>query len=197
MAPEDKAGSFLQKLDSADEKISNQLRIKDQKSLKFRIAGALAHSGDSWIWCGVLFVLWLFASGERERTIAYWGGSIALTALFVFFLKRLIARTRPEGDWGTVYRKTDPYSFPSGHAVRAGVIVMLAFSSFTEPLVLALFCVWALLMIWARVATGVHYLFDICAGFLFGLLIGWIWILLQPWFYGTLPFLFDKASWFK
>ena len=157
--------SLLQKLGAADERISNSLRITDQKSLQFRIAAILAHSGDSWLWCGVLFVIWLFSGGERERTTAYWGGSIALTALFIFVLKRLIARSRPEGDWGTVYRRSDPYSFPSGHAVRAGLIVMLAFDTFQDPLLLCAFCVWALLMIWARVATGVHYLMDICAGF--------------------------------
>ncbi|MBQ6508491.1 MAG: phosphatase PAP2 family protein [Flexilinea sp.] len=193
----DDRSSFLKKLNDADEKISGKIRIRDQKSLKFRIAAVLAHSGDSWLWCGPLFILWLFASGERERTIAYWGGSIAFTALFIFVLKRLIARTRPEGDWGSVYRRTDPYSFPSGHAVRAGVILMLAFHTFHDPLLLGLFCIWAVLMILSRVATGVHYLLDICAGFLFGLLIGRIWVLLQPWFYGTFPILFDKSSWFK
>ncbi len=193
----DGKGSLLQKLNAADERISNSLRITDQNSLKFRIAALLAHSGDSWLWCGILFIIWLFAGGERERTIAYWGGSIALTALFVFILKRLIARTRPEGDWGNVYRRTDPYSFPSGHAVRAGLIVMLAFDTFQEPLLLCAFCVWALLMIWARVATGVHYLLDICAGFLFGLLIGRIWIILQPRIFETFAFLFDKSAWFK
>ena len=193
----DGKGSLLQKLNAADERISNSLRITDQNSLIFRIAAALAHSGDSWLWCGVLFIIWLFAGGERERTVAYWGGSIALTALFIFVLKRLIARTRPEGDWGTVYRRTDPYSFPSGHAVRAGLIVMLAFDTFQEPLLLCAFCVWAILMIWARVATGVHYLLDICAGFLFGLLIGRIWIILQPRICETFAFLFDKSAWFK
>lgn len=187
--------SLLNKLTAADEKISNDLRIRDQNSLKFRVAAILAHSGDSWLWCGILFVIWLFASGERERTIAYWGGSIALTALFIFVLKRLIARTRPEGDWGYVYRRTDPYSFPSGHAVRAGLILSLAFHTFSDPLLLSLFCIWAMLMIWARVATGVHYLLDVCGGFLLGLLIGWIWIILQPWFFGTFPVLFDKSSW--
>lgn len=193
----DDSGSFLQKLNAADEKISNALRITDQNSQKFRIAAVFAHSGDSWLWCGPLFILWLFASGERERTIAYWGGSIAFTALFVFILKRLIARTRPEGDWGSVYRRTDPYSFPSGHAVRAGLILMLAFHTFHHPLLLGIFIVWALLMILSRVATGVHYLLDICAGFLFGLVIGRFWVFLQPWFYGTFPLLFDKSSWFK
>ena len=145
---------------------------------------------------GPLFVLWLFASGGRERTLAYWGGSIALTACFVFVLKRLIARTRPEGEWGNVYRRTDPYSFPSGHSVRAGVILLLAFHTFRHPLLLCAFCVWAVLMMLSRVATGVHYLLDVIAGFVLGLLIGWGWIALQPWLFSNFAILFDKSAWF-
>ena len=128
--------------------------------------------------------------------LAWWGGTIALTALFVFFLKRLIARARPEGEWGKVYRNSDPYSFPSGHAVRAGLIVMLAFHTFDDPFILSAFCVWAVLMILSRVATGVHYLFDVLAGFVFGLIIGMIWMLLQPFIFSTFSVLFDRSKWF-
>ena len=183
-------------VESLDERISGRLRIHDTGSAKFRIAAVLAHSGDSWFWCVALFCFWLFSSGEREKTLAYWGGSIALTALLVFFLKRLIARTRPEGNWGGIYRKTDPYSFPSGHAVRAGLILSLAFDTFNEPLILMLFCCWAVLMILSRVATGVHYFFDILGGFLFGILLGWVWILAKPWIFSVFPILFDKSRWF-
>ena len=192
-----KLSEIFNSLSAADKRLSESLRIRDTKSPRFRIAAVLAHSGDSWFWCGALFCLWLFASGERERTLAYWGGSIALTALLVFVLKRVIARTRPEGDWGGIYRKTDPYSFPSGHAVRAGLILILAFHTFSQPLILTLFCIWAVLMILSRVATGIHYFFDILAGFLMGLLIGELWILAQPWFFRTFAVLFDKSSWFK
>ena len=185
------------KIDSLDEKLSGKIRVDDQDSALFRAAALFARSGDSWFWCAVLFILWLFASGERERTLAWWGGSIAVTALLVFFLKRLIARTRPEGEWGGVYRKTDPYSFPSGHSVRAGLIVVLAANTFHDPWVTAAFLLWAVLMMLGRVATGVHYFFDIIGGFIIGLLIGWGWMAIQPWFFSTFPWLFDKASWFR
>ena len=188
---------MLDWLNKTDEKISSAIRIDNQNSLLFKIAALLAHSGDSWIWCGVLFILWLFSSGERERVLAFWGGSIAATAVFVFILKRIIARTRPEGEWGSVYRKTDPYSFPSGHSVRGGLILVLAINTFNQPWIICVFTVWAVLMVLSRVATGVHYFFDVLAGFLLGLLIGWGWVLLQPFFYSRFSFLFDKSSWFK
>lgn len=185
------------KLKEIDELISSKLRIDNKNSLLFRIAALFAHSGDSWIWCGVLFILWIFSSEEKERILAYWGGAIAVTAVFVFILKRIIARTRPAGDWGNVYRKTDPYSFPSGHSVRGGLILVLAANTFDQPWIICLFAVWAILMVLSRVATGVHYFFDVLAGFFLGLLIGWFWVLLQPFLFARLPFLFNKSSWFK
>ncbi|MBQ6520831.1 MAG: phosphatase PAP2 family protein [Anaerolineaceae bacterium] len=188
---------LLTKIADFDKRISSLMRIDSQDSFWFKAAAFIAHTGDSWFWCGVLFVLWLFSSGEREKILAYWGGSIALTACFVFILKRVIARTRPEGDWGNVYRKTDPYSFPSGHSVRAGLILVLAVNTFHDPLLICLFSVWALLMILSRVATGVHYFLDVIAGFILGLLIGQGWVALQPWFYTHLPILFDKSRWFR
>lgn len=188
---------MLEKLNAFDEKISSAMRIQPQEGLLFRIAAFFAHSGDSWIWCGILFIWWLFSNGETERILAYWGGSIAVTACFVFILKLLIARARPEGEWGDVYRKTDPYSFPSGHSVRAGLIVVLAFHTFSQPRIIVLFVIWAFLMIFSRVATGVHYFLDVLAGFILGLLVGWFWIALQPYFFTTFSYLFDKSSWFK
>ena len=188
--------NLIKKITDFDEKISSSLRIKPQEGFLFNAAAFIAHSGDSWIWCGVLFILWLFSSGERERTIAYWGGTIALTACFVFVLKRIISRTRPDGDWGNVYRKTDPYSFPSGHAVRGGLILMLAIHTFSQNWIVLLFAIWAILMILSRVATGVHYFLDVIAGFLLGLLIGRFWILLQPWICSKFYFLFNKSLWF-
>ena len=188
---------IFRKLTDLDERISASLRIVPQEGPLFRAAAFIAHSGDSWFWCGPLFILWLFASGGWERTLSYWGGSIALTACFVFVLKRLIARTRPEGEWGNVYRRTDPYSFPSGHSVRAGVILVLAFHTFRQPLLLCVFCVWAVLMILSRVAPGVHYLLDVLAGFALGLLIGWGWVALQPWIFTNFAILFDKSAWFS
>lgn len=188
---------ILQKIQQLDESLSAKLRIVPQSGPFFKTAAFIAHTGDSWIWCGILFIFWLISHGEQERILAYWGGSIALTACFVFVLKRLIARTRPQGEWGNVYRKTDPYSFPSGHSVRAGLILILAIHSFHQPALIFLFALWAILMIWSRVATGVHYLLDVLAGFLLGLLIGEFWIWIQPWVFKNFAVLFNKSAWFK
>jgi undecaprenyl-diphosphatase len=110
-------------------------------------------------------------------------------ALLVFAIKFLIRRPRPEGEWGAVYRNTDPHSFPSGHAARAALLALLVValgpSWFTIVVLL-----WAPLVCLARVATGLHYLSDVFAGILFGLLAGWGLLVIQPLLMSFFPFLF-------
>jgi len=178
-----------------DEKYSAKFQKKFSTPVLFRIAAFFSHTGDSWLWCGILFLLWIFSNGEQQKVLAFWGLSIAFTAFFIFFLKKVIHRSRPEGDWGMVYRKRDPHSFPSGHAVRAGLILMLAWKTFGMPYFLV-FLIWAVFMIHSRVITGVHYLLDIYLGVIFGLLIGCILISSQDWIYQSFPLLFDRSGWF-
>ena len=120
-----------------------------------------------------------------------------METVFVFLLKRVIARTRPEGNWGNVYRKTDPYSFPSGHSVRGGLILVLAINTFEQKWLIMLFVIWAILMTLSRIMTGVHYFLDVVGGFVLGILMGCVWIKLQPFFFTKFAVLFDKSQWFK
>jgi undecaprenyl-diphosphatase len=89
----------------------------------------------------------------------------------VLTIKFTVRRRRPEGEWGAIYRSTDPHSFPSGHAARAALIAVLGVA--TGPAWLGiLVSVWAPLVILARVVMGVHYLSDVVAGALLGFIMG-------------------------
>jgi undecaprenyl-diphosphatase len=115
--------------------------------------------------------MWWLGTDYWKRELLILILSILVTALVVFAIKLLVRRKRPEGEWGKVYRLTDPHSFPSGHAARVMMIavVMLGLgSSWLGLLLLA----WAILVGLARVAMGVHYLSDVVAGMLLGVLIG-------------------------
>lgn len=147
------------------------MRIAAQPGLLRTVAAVLAHSGDSWFWLAGLGLLWWLGTD-------YWKGraltmiiAILLTALVVFVVKLVVRRRRPEGEWGKFYRRTDPHSFPSGHAVRAVMlaVVMLGLGSLWLGLLLL---VWAPLVGLARVSMGVHYLSDVLAGMFLGLLVG-------------------------
>lgn len=184
---------MLRELLSEDQKITAKIRIKNTDSFAFRAAAIIAHSGDSWLICGFLLVFWLFSNGEREELLAFWGITIAFTAVVIFFLKKLIRRERPDGDWGAIYRKGDPHSFPSGHAVRSGVIIVLA--CFFLPSVPAFFiCLWMLAIAVSRVLTGVHYILDVAAGLVIGIAFGKLFILFRPVLF---PPIAQLSSWVK
>ena len=160
-----------------DARLSAQLRVAERPGVLRTLAAILAHSGDSWFWWAGLALLWW-------RGDAFWKPwaptvlfSIIALALIVLPIKFLIRRRRPEGDWGALYRNTDPHSFPSGHAARAIFIAVLATGLGPSWLALLLW-IWAPLVSLARVAMGVHYVSDVVAGGALGLLAGVIALLI-------------------
>jgi undecaprenyl-diphosphatase len=113
---------------------------------------------------------------------------VVALALMVFAIKFSIKRRRPEGEWGAIYRKTDPHSFPSGHAARA---IMLATAVCgLGPLWLAVvLLVWAPLVCLARVGMGLHYISDVLAGGVLGVAAGLVLLAAAPWITQTFLFL--------
>jgi undecaprenyl-diphosphatase len=100
-------------------------------------------------------------------------------AVAVIFLKFSIRRKRPDGEWGQIYRITDPHSFPSGHAARSAALAVmgLAIGPPWFGVVLVLWAPWVGL---SRVALGVHYLSDVVVGWVVGALMGLLAVALQP-----------------
>lgn len=131
---------------------------------------ALAHSGDGYLWFpGLALLAWRGPEPWRKPALqALW--VLLLVALVVAGLKWLVRRPRPQSPWGSLYRKTDPLSFPSGHAARGAALMTLAWLWWPGwPAILV--TLWALVLAWSRVAIGVHYPTDVLAGFLLGALI--------------------------
>jgi undecaprenyl-diphosphatase len=174
---------------SLDEKITDALRFKESGN-KFRPAGIFfAHSGDSWFILLVLFVVWLLKRDAWHYTMAVMAASTIALAVLVLFIKFSIKRRRPEGEWGAIYRKSDPHSFPSGHAARTAMLATLA--ALTGPLWFAIaLIIWAPLVSLARVAMGVHYFSDVVAGIVLGVLAAFGFFALAPTVSAWLPFLF-------
>ncbi len=165
--------SVLQRLLNLDEYYSSQLSIAENPGLLQNIARFLAHSGDSWFWMLGLVILWLIGNNFWKDRALVMAIGILLTAGIVFAIKFTVRRRRPEGDWGAIYRKTDPHSFPSGHSTRAMMLAVVAVGLGPAWFGLIL-AIWAPLVVLARVAMGVHYLSDVIAGAVLGLAIGLI-----------------------
>jgi len=163
---------MMRRLLKWDADVSYALRVAEKPGKRRTLAMIFAHSGDSWFWGAGLLLLWLLGSGDWKRWAVYELFWVSALAALVMGLKFLIRRRRPEGEWGKIYRNTDPHSFPSGHAARAFLIALLAGLLGPQPLALVLW-LWAPLVSLARVAMGVHYLSDVIAGMLVGLLSAW------------------------
>lgn len=162
-----------------DARLSSQMRVADKPGALRAIAAFLAHSGDSWFWAIGLLALWLSGDSFWKEWAVVQLGSISLLAAMVLLIKFRIKRKRPEGEWGRVYRFSDPHSFPSGHAARAFLIATIA-TGLGPAWLAAVLWIWAPLVALARVAMGVHYLSDIVAGALFGVVIGLIVLQIYP-----------------
>jgi undecaprenyl-diphosphatase len=162
---------MIRQLLKLDARLSDRLRVAERPGRLRTLAALLAHSGDSWFWLAGLILLWLLGSAYwRQRALALAVG-IGVTAALVLTIKFLVRRRRPEGEWGAVYRNTDPHSFPSGHAARAVMLVAMAIG--LGPAWFAvLLIIWAPLVSLARVAMGLHYLSDVLAGIALGLVMG-------------------------
>ena len=169
-----------------DARLSDRLRVAEQPGLLRTLAVFFAHSGDSWFWGLGLLLLWWFGNSFWKQWAVALFASIAVLAVTVLTIKLIVRRRRPEGEWGGIYRNTDPHSFPSGHAARAFLIAILAIG--LGPAWLAiLLCIWAPLVSLARVAMGVHYVSDVIAGMVLGIIVGVIGLQLAPVLLARLP----------
>lgn len=166
----------LRNLQEFDTTLTARLGVLERPGLARRLAILFGHSGDSWFWLAGLLLIYLLGNAFWRHWALASIVAILTTAAVVLLIKFSVRRARPTGDWGQLYRKTDPHSFPSGHAARAVMLAVLALG--TSPSWLAaLLLIWAPLVGLARVATGLHYVSDILAGWLLG--IGMALVVLQ------------------
>ena len=168
---------------------SKRLRMTPSRQFWFRVAAFLAHSGDSWFWLAGLGLIWLFIPTEWHTKSALLAIGILVLAPVVLGIKFTIRRQRPPGEWGAIYRNTDPHSFPSGHAARSAMLAVLAIGlgpAWFGWLVL----IWAPMVSLARVVTGVHYLSDVIVGMVFGGIAGLCLLAISPLLISLFPFIF-------
>ena len=177
-----------------DARLSDQLRVAEKPGLLRTFSAFLAHSGDSWLWGAVLVILWFLGnSAWKQWAVTEFVGIAGLAAL-VMTIKFVVRRKRPEGEWGGIYRNTDPHSFPSGHAARALLIAIIA-SAFVPAWLVILLWVWAPLVLLARVAMGVHYVSDVIAGAALGMIVALLGLQVRQPLLAWLVNLIGSALW--
>ena len=180
---------WFERLLQQDIELTNRLRLTNPKSRLKPFAIFLAHSGDSWFILLALLLIWLLSNGHWHRMAALMAAGAVGLAVLVLLIKFTIKRRRPEGQWGAIYRNTDPHSFPSGHAARTAMLAVIALA-LGPAWFGVLMVIWAPLVSLARVWMGVHYVSDVLAGILLGIISGLIVLQFAPWLYSLLPAIF-------
>lgn len=162
---------MLQRIQELDDRFAESSQAKEQPGLVRALTVLLAYSGDSWFWVVGLGLLWWLGSEYWKQLALVMVIGIVITALIVLLIKFTVRRRRPQGEWGRIYRSTDPHSFPSGHAARSAMLAVIALG--LGPLWLGLFLLlWAPLVSLARIILGVHYPSDVLAGMALGIVMG-------------------------
>jgi len=154
-----------------DRRWSARISFAERSAALRSIGALLAHSGDSWFWGAGLAAVWVLGDVVQKQWAVGLLIGIFVTAVIVMALKFLIRRRRPEGTFGSLYRRTDPHSFPSGHAARATMLAVLVLGwgpVWLVPIIL----IWAPLVTLSRVAMDLHYLSDAVAGAVLGIAVG-------------------------
>ena len=122
------------------------------------------------VWIVLLAAAWFFGDDAwKVRALVTFAG-LALVEVVVIGIKWLVRRRRPAGTDGMIYRRTDPYSFPSGHAARAVLLSLLALRMGPVPAFIVIVA-WSPLMAISRIAIGIHYALDVVGGALLGWLL--------------------------
>ena len=170
---------MIDRLLALDANHSLRLRIAEKPGPVRNLAILFAHSGDSWFWLAGLGLVWWLGGEFWQVRAAIMFVTTLILAIVVMTIKFTVRRQRPAGEWGGIYRRTDPHSFPSGHAARATLLAVLAIGMGPAWFGLLLL-LWAPLVVLARVAMGVHYLSDVLAGIAIGIVFGVLALSLLP-----------------
>ena len=169
---------WLRQLLKLDARLSKALLVGPEKTGLSLILKIFAHSGDSWFWLIGLFIIWFFSHGEWRLRAGFLVIGLVIMAAAVILIKFSIRRPRPEGEWGQIYRITDPHSFPSGHAARSAALAVMG-AVIGPPWFSLALAIWAPWVGISRIVLGVHYVSDVLIGWLVGMLMGLLALLLR------------------
>ncbi len=150
-----------------DEALTAPLTLTGRPRIAGLAALGLAHSGDMPVWIALLAAAWFLGDDQWKVRAEVTAAGLVLAEIVVVAVKAIIRRARPPGTNGLIYRKADPYSFPSGHAARATLLCLLAWHLGPMSAFIAI-VIWSPFMVVSRVAIGIHYVFDVAAGIALG-----------------------------
>jgi membrane-associated phospholipid phosphatase len=161
---------------SFDQRVSRQLFEATKKHWVLRHVATFAAGDLIWfmigLFCGLLVWEQSLVSNEYFWPIISSLGALCGAYLVTFYISRLVKRSRPyqEESFVPILKPfIETYSFPSAHATFAFALAGLVYEF---PELFGYFFIGAVIVSIARVAVGIHYVSDVLAGAVIGLLFG-------------------------
>lgn len=176
-------GSTLARLDAADRRISRRVAVDWPHAGWFaKPLGAFSLTANYGVlWYAVALLPW-FTGGRRPlATLLYVGVAVTSVETLGYVVKHFVGRHRPSvADPSLPNHIPLPVSksFPSSHASMA-VAATWTLGTLYPQWLPALVAV-ALVLMFSRVYLGVHYLGDVAAGLVLGLVFGGLYVWLVP-----------------
>lgn len=127
----------------------------------------------SWLfWVVIALIVYKIQNEDRAKALLIIGALI-ITTLVVLLIKTLIARARPDFEGIRILVETTTYSFPSGHVARAFATLICVWyitlhTNKNMNILLFSTAVLAILTAYSRIFVGAHFLLDVIAGALCG-----------------------------
>ena len=160
-----------------DWRLTRVLRSFSRSRIVGALFGLFAHAGDSMVVIPSLLIWWIqHEVNDYQFFYPLWGSLFTASAATVV-MKFAFRRRRPEGGISRFHRKADPFSFPSGHAVRCFNIATCVLLTYSPALGLLLW-LWATAVSVGRIVQGIHYVYDVVAGAAMGITIACVFSLL-------------------
>jgi undecaprenyl-diphosphatase len=130
--------------------------------------------GDGWLWYAMGLAILMFGGESRFAALGSAGSAAVLSILLFIVLKQFTGRRRPcqiePHCWATLL-PPDQFSFPSGHTMTAFAVAISLSLYYPSLAIGLLFC--ALSIAASRILLGMHFLSDVVAGALIGVLLAY------------------------
>lgn len=161
----------------------NQIESRDHRVMRrvnrwsaprwFRMFMIVAtRMGDGWLWYATGASVLIWGGTERFAAVGSSGLAVLCGILLFLFLKRASHRKRPcelePHCWASIL-PPDQFSFPSGHSITAFAIAVTLGGFY--PVLLAGLLLVAISIAASRIILGMHFLSDVVAGSLIGVLL--------------------------
>lgn len=130
--------------------------------------------GDGWLWYAMGVVILFLGGPERFAAVTAATMAGALGSSIFLYLKRKTKRRRPcqiEPHCWARLLPPDQFSFPSGHTITAFSVAISLGLFYPGLMPGLLFCAASIAV--SRILLGMHFLSDVLAGSLIGILLGY------------------------